>query len=67
MGFELIRIAKNGDVFSSVNQGANYNERTLRYINMAKRGDQYYFEKIKSKCPGDTNGRKLAPMYFKIK
>jgi len=66
-GFELTRVAKRGNVQSELNRGGTYAGATKRLVNAATRGDTYYFEKIKVRCPGDVVGRKMNGMIFKIK
>ncbi len=65
-GFMLTRVKKNGDVFDSQNQGGTFQERTKRLIDQAQRGDTYYFDQIKARCPGDQYSRKLNGLVFKI-
>lgn len=67
VGFELSREPKNDDVVTLKNNGANYNEKILRMTSRAKPGDNYYFDKIKAKCPGDQRPRKLPSLMFRIK
>ncbi len=66
-GYELTRVAKRQDPVSSVNPGARYGGDAKRLVNAAKPGDTYYFDKVKARCPGDTAGRKLPSIVFKIK
>ncbi len=65
--FELTREKKNGDVFSTTNTGGTFDSKTKRFISEAKRGDKYFFEKIKAKCPGDLASRTLNNIVFRIK
>lgn len=65
-GFELVRVDKHGDVFDSKNQGGGYSEASRRVVNMAKRGDTFYFDNIRAKCPGDQYSRKLNGLVFRI-
>jgi len=65
--FELIRVDKSGDGFVQKNSGGNYQTKAQRLVDAAKRGDKFYFEKIKAKCPGDNHSRQLSPLFFKIK
>jgi len=67
VGFEIIRVDKSGDGFVNKNSGNKYQDRSKRLVAAAKRGDQYYFEKIKAKCPGDQHSRTLNSLFFKIK
>ena len=66
-GYELTRVAKRQDPVSSVNPGARYGGDAKRLVNAAKPGDTYYFDKVKARCPGDSAGRKLPSIVFKIK
>lgn len=67
ISFDMVRVAKNGDGFISKNSGNAYNTKSLRFASNAERGDKYYFENIKAKCPGDQHGRALNALFFKIK
>ncbi|MEO1513553.1 MAG: gliding motility protein GldM [Bacteroidota bacterium] len=67
MGYELTRVAKRQDPVSSNNAGARYNPKSKRLVNAAKPGDTYYFDNVKSKCPGDAAGRRLPSIVFKIR
>ncbi len=66
-GYELTRVAKRQDPVSATNPGARYGSDAKRLVNAAKPGDTYYFDKVKSRCPGDSAGRKLPSIVFKIK
>ena len=66
-GYELTRVAKRQDPVSATNPGAKYGGDAKRLVNAAKPGDTYYFDKVKSRCPGDSAGRKLPSIVFKIK
>jgi len=66
-GYELTRVAKRQDPVSSVNPGARYSDKSRRLVNAASPGDIYYFDNVKARCPGDSAGRKINPMVFKIK
>ena len=66
-GYELTRVAKRQDPVSATNPGARYGGDAKRLVNAAKPGDTYYFDKVKSRCPGDSAGRKLPSIVFKIK
>lgn len=67
VGFLLTRHKKNDDPISSRNAGEKYNSQSQRLVEKASSGDHYYFDDIMAKCPGDTRGRKLPSMVFKIK
>ncbi|NNE29284.1 MAG: hypothetical protein HKN16_06590 [Saprospiraceae bacterium] len=67
MGYSLVRVPKRQDAVESVNPGAKYNDKSRRLVNAASPGDVYFFQNVKSKCPGDSAGRKINDMVFKIK
>lgn len=66
-GFELVRQPKKGDVVDALNRGGRFSGRAKQYIDQAKAGDKYYFDKIKVQCPGDTSPRTLNSMIFQIR
>lgn len=66
-GFEVTREKKNGDIYSHTNRGGTFSAEVNRMIAKAKRGDKFYFEKIKATCPGDKAGRNLNSIVFRIK
>ncbi len=66
-GYEITRVAKRQDPVSHVNGGARYGDAAKRAVMQAKPGDTYYFDKVKARCPGDSAGRKLSSVVFKIK
>ena len=66
-GYNLTYVAKRQDPVESVNGGARYNAKSKRLIDRAKPGDIFYFDNVKAKCPGDSAGRKINSMVFKIK
>ncbi len=66
-GFNLVYVAKRQDPVESINNGPRYNDKSKRLVNSAKPGDIYYFDNVKARCPGDTAGRPINSMVFKIK
>lgn len=66
-GFTLVRAAKRQDPVESVNRGGTYNQKSKRYILLAKPGDIYYYDNVKARCPGDKAGRRINSMVFRIK
>jgi len=66
-GFELTRVPPRDDAVSSPNSGAKYNDKSRRLVNAAKPGDTYFFQNVKARCPGDSAGRKINSMVFKIR
>lgn len=65
--FELVYVPKRQDAVPSKNSGASYNQKSKRLVKKAKPGDIFYFDNVKSLCPGDKNTRKINTMVFKIK
>jgi len=66
-GYELTRVAKRQDPVSAGNRGARYGSDASRLVNAASPGDTYYFDNVKARCPGDSAGRRLPSIVFKIK
>ena len=66
-GFNLVRVPKREDPVESVNNGPRYTDKSQRLVRAAKPGDTYYFENVKARCPGDTAGRKINSLVFKIR
>ena len=66
-GFDVTRVAKRADPVVGKNPGGTFNGKAANMIKAAKAGDLYLFENIKGRCPGDTAGRDLGSLSFKIK
>ncbi len=66
-GFEMARVRKGDDVQIEKNSGGAYAGKVKRLVEQAQRGDTYYFDKIKVRCPGDEIGRTLNGMIFNIR
>ncbi len=66
-GFRLVRVAKRQDPEISVNSGGRYTADSKRLVSKAVAGDRYFFENIKSRCPGDKAARDIGTMTFIIK
>jgi gliding motility-associated protein GldM len=47
--------------------GTRFSGQVKAVIQKAKIGDQYAFTNVKAKCPGDTAGRRVNGLSFKIK
>lgn len=47
--------------------GPRFSGRVKSVIQRARAGDQYAFTNVKAKCPGDTAGRRVNGLSFKIK
>jgi hypothetical protein len=48
------------------NPGGVFSGPARNVINQAKPGDQYFFDNIRAKCPGDAAGRKINNISFKV-
>ncbi|MEY3243640.1 MAG: hypothetical protein RIR11_5079 [Bacteroidota bacterium] len=67
-GFEATYLKKRQDPSPEIaNAGARFNEKVQSMVNQAGPGDQYFFDNVKAKCPGDTGPRNLGALSFKIK
>ncbi len=66
-GFRLVRVPKRADAIEVLNSGGGYKSRAQSLVKQAKPGDTYYFMDVKARCPGDTSGRKINSLVFKIK
>lgn len=66
-GFELTRLPKGDDPQFQQNQGGRFGTAVKRILDRAKRGDVFYFDKVKAKCPGDKYQRTLNSLVFNIK
>ncbi|NND31591.1 MAG: hypothetical protein HKN76_03300 [Saprospiraceae bacterium] len=66
-GYNLTRVAKRQDPVEAVNPGPRYQGRAKNLVAQAKPGDIYYFDNVKVRCPGDSAGRRLPSITFKIK
>lgn len=47
--------------------GARFSGQVANAVRAAKPGDQYAFTDVKARCPGDTAGRRVNSLAFKIK
>lgn len=68
VGFEATYLKKRQDPSPEIaNAGARFNERIQGMVNQAAPGDQYFFDNVKARCPGDAQPRNLGGLAFKIK
>lgn len=68
VGFEATYLKKRQDPSPEIaNAGARFNEKVQSMVNQAGPGDQYFFDNVKAKCPGDGAPRNLGALSFKIK
>lgn len=66
LGYTVIYIPRRQDPMQSVNPGGVFSGQSRGLINQAKPGDQYIFDNIRAKCPGDAAGRKINNIAFKV-
>lgn len=65
--FLLIRQAKRQDPEFAPNSGGAYGAQAQAMINKAAPGDNYLYQDIKCKCPGDGAPRNIGSMVFSVK
>jgi hypothetical protein len=67
IGFEILRLPKNGNRVRTLNKGGGLDENGMKVINQAQSEDIYIFQKIQYRCPGDYTPREMEMMVFEIK
>jgi hypothetical protein len=65
--YELTYLAKGQAPVTITNLGARFGPEAQALIQKAKPGDQYFFDDVKVRCPGDVGGRNLGGLSFTIK
>lgn len=65
--YEMTRQRKDADVINIKNNGAQFSPESKKIVDDAMKGDVYYFDNIRCKCPGDPAGRKINSIVVKIK
>lgn len=66
LGFNVIYIPRRQDPMQALNPGGAFGGQARALINQAKPGDQFIFDNIRAKCPGDGAGRKINNVAFKV-
>jgi gliding motility-associated protein GldM len=66
LGFNVIYIPRRQDPVTVTNAGGVFSTPARNVLNQAKPGDQYFFDNIRAKCPGDLAGRKINNISFKV-
>lgn len=66
LGFNVIYLPRRQDPVQVTNPGGVFSGPARNVINQAKPGDQYFFDNIRAKCPGDAAGRKINNISFKV-
>ena len=65
--YVVTRIAKRYEGNALLNKGARFEPHIQQLIDLAAPGDQYFFDDIMARCPGDESARNLGGLIFKIK
>jgi hypothetical protein len=65
--YTLYYTRKRQDPVELKGQGSRFTGQIANAVRAAKPGDQYAFTEVKAKCPGDTAGRRVNGLAFKIK
>lgn len=66
LGYNVIYVPRRQDPMQAVNPGGAFGGQARGLINQAKPGDQFIFDNIRAKCPGDGAGRKINNIAFKV-
>lgn len=66
LGFNVIYVPRRQDPMQALNPGGAFSGQARGLINQAKPGDQFIFDNIRAKCPGDGAGRKINNIAFKV-
>lgn len=67
-GFQIDpTIAPRQDAERAISSSGRFEGQIRSYIDKAKPGDQYLFQDIKARCPGDNAGREINSISFTIK
>jgi gliding motility-associated protein GldM len=65
--YTLYYTRKRQDPVELKGTGARFSDQVANAIRAAKPGDQYAFTDVKARCPGDTAGRRVNGLAFKIR
>ena len=66
VSYQLVQVRGGSPVSSVINEGGAYNEEAQKMVSNAQVGDVFFFDDIKSRCPGDAMARDLGSMSFKL-
>jgi gliding motility-associated protein GldM len=66
LGFTVIYLPRRQDPVQSLNPGGAFSAQSRALINQAKPGDQYIFDNVRAKCPGDAAGRQINSVTLKV-
>ncbi len=67
VSYQVTYSAKGQDPVTVTNTGGRFGPEAQALISQAKSGDQYFFDEVKVKCPGDVAARDLGSLAYKIK
>ncbi len=66
-GYTVYRTAKRQDTETTTNAGNVFDGKSQALVSKATIGDQYIFQDIKCKCPGDAASRNLGTIAYTIR
>ena len=67
VSYELTRLPKNSSPEFAKNRGGRYQTAARRLVDHAKRGDIFYFDEVRVKCPGDEITREVNGLSIRIR
>jgi hypothetical protein len=66
VGYKVIYIPRRQDPQVAINPGGPFNGQSRGLVGQAKPGDQYIFDEVRAKCPGDGASRVINSISFKV-
>ena len=66
LGFSFIFIRKDEDPDQVANTGGIFTPKVLEFIENVKVDDHVFFHNIRTRCPGDEQGRKINDITLKV-
>ncbi len=67
VSYQITYSAQGQDPVTVTNTGGRFSPEARVLISKAQSGDQYFFDEVKVKCPGDVAARDLGSLAYKIK
>jgi len=67
VSFQVSYVPNGQEAVTVTNNGARFTPQVPELIHKAKPGDQYFFDEVKVRCPGDIAARNLGSLSFTIK
>ena len=65
--YTLYYTRKRQDPVEIQGKGGRFTGNVLKVVRQAKPGSQYAFTNVKARCPGDSAGRRVNGLAFKIR